>query len=44
MGVAETVVDKLQTVERRLSGTADETLARMRGALPSSMSFAPIKS
>ncbi|KAG0591417.1 hypothetical protein KC19_1G174500 [Ceratodon purpureus] len=35
-GVAATVVDKLQTVERRLSGTADEALARLRGALPSS--------
>ena len=36
-GVDLTVVDKLQTVERRLSGTADEALARLRGALPSSM-------
>lgn len=36
--VAEIVVDKLQTVERRfLSGTADDALARLRGALPSSM-------
>lgn len=37
-GVAAVVVDKLQTVERRLSGTADEALARLRGALPSSTS------
>ena len=35
-GVASTVVDKLQTVERRLSGTTDEALACLRGALPSS--------
>jgi translation initiation factor 2-alpha kinase 4 len=32
--VAESVVDRLQTVERRLSGNADDALARLRGALP----------
>ncbi|XP_073387701.1 eIF-2-alpha kinase GCN2-like isoform X2 [Physcomitrium patens] len=38
--VAEIVVDKLQTVERRfLSGTADDALARLRGALPSKEYF-----
>lgn len=30
----ESTVDRLQTVERRFSGTADEVLARLRGALP----------
>lgn len=32
----EAVVDRLQTVERRLSGQADEALPRLRGALPPS--------
>lgn len=34
-GVSSYVVEKLQTVEKRFSGTADESLARLRGALPS---------
>ncbi|CAM6107497.1 unnamed protein product [Calypogeia fissa] len=32
----EAVVDRLQTVERRLSGSANEVLPRLRGALPPS--------
>eukprot|EP00249_Psilotum_nudum_P019722 c27388_g1_i1 orf=702-2933(-) len=35
--LSELVVDRLQTVERRFSGSADEALARLRGALPSSV-------
>lgn len=38
-GVTFNVVEKLQTVERRFSGTADESLARLRGALPSCTVF-----
>eukprot|EP00850_Spirogloea_muscicola_P010860 SM000065S20209 [mRNA] locus=s65:314038:324123:+ [translate_table: standard] len=32
--LSEQVVDRLQNVERRLSGSADTALARLRGALP----------
>lgn len=39
--VAESVVDRLQTVERRLSGNADDALARLRGALPPCMLTSP---
>lgn len=39
--LSESVVDRLQTVERRLSGNADDGLARLRGALPPCMLTSP---